>query len=146
ADGKADYCRLISGPQAACTLSTGTGFGDTIVSGPLDAGFGEARVWGDVDGDHRADYCRRVGGGSSGNLIQCTRSTGSGFVTDAPSAPLDWGLAPDTALADATGDGAGDYCRLTGTEQAPNVACTASTGTGFGATTSTAIAAVEPTG
>jgi hypothetical protein len=131
ADGKADYCRVESGPRAACTLSTGAGFGATIVSGPIDAGFGEARLWGDVDGDRRADYCRRVGGGAVGNRIQCTRSTGDGFVTDAPSAPLDWGLAPDTALADATGDGAADYCRLTGAEQTPNATCTTSVGSGF---------------
>src|SRR5690242_20041677 len=78
ADGKADYCRVISGPRAACTLSTGTGFGDTIVSDTIDPGYAEARTWGDVDGDHRADYCRRVGGGPPGNFIQCSRSTGAG--------------------------------------------------------------------
>jgi hypothetical protein len=137
ADGKADFCRLAGGPRVACTLSTGAGFGATIASGAIDPGFPEARVWGDVDGNHRADYCRRVGGGASGNLIQCSRSTGDGFVTDAPSAPLDWGFAADTALVDVTGDGAGDYCRLTGAEQTANVTCTLSTGSGFGATAST---------
>ena len=137
ADGKADYCRLVVGPRAACTLSTGAGFGATIASDGIDPGYPEARVWGDVDGDHRADYCRRVGGGAAGNRLQCTRSTGAGFVTDPASAPLDWGLAPDTALVDASGDGSGDYCRLTGAEQTPSMTCTTSTGSGFGGTAST---------
>src|SRR5262249_30998095 len=123
ADGKADYCRLISGNRLACTLSTGAGFGDTILSEGIDPGYPEARVWGDVDGDHRADYCRR-GGDWATPRLQCSRSTGAGFVTDAPTAPLGAHLFPDTALADATGDRRDDYCRLTGTEPNVVVACT----------------------
>ena len=112
ADGKADYCRLVAGPRAACTLSTGAGFGATIASDAIDPGYPEARVWGDVDGDHRADYCRRVGGGAAGNRLQCTRSTGDGLrhrrgrarrSTGAWRPTPRWSTRPATAAATTAG-------------------------------------------
>ncbi len=130
ADGTADYCRLSPDTRLRCTLSVGNGFGGTIVSGVVDPGYPDARVWGDVDGDHRADYCRRVGGGAAGNRLSCTHSTGSGFATGVTTAPLDWGEAPDTAMVDATADGRADYCRLS----AGRALCTVSGGAAFGAT------------
>jgi hypothetical protein len=120
ADGLADYCRLISGPRAACTLSTGAGFGATIASGTIDPGYSTVRIWGDIDGDHRADFCRAVGDANAPQL-QCSRSTGAGFVTDAP-VPRPSGMFP--VLLDATADGRADYCRVTGDEQAGTVTCT----------------------
>src|SRR5262249_20928033 len=60
ADGKADYCRVIGGSssdrRAACTVSTGTGFGATYTSPVLDSGYQTGRFWADFDGDGRADY------------------------------------------------------------------------------------------
>jgi hypothetical protein len=120
ADGKADYCRLVSGPRAACTLSTGAGFGATIASGAIDAGDSAVRIWGDIDGDNRADFCRGVGDDSHPQ-VQCSHSTGAGFVTDPPATAAS-GVAP--VLRDATADGRADYCRLTGAAQTPNITCT----------------------
>jgi hypothetical protein len=129
ADGKADFCRLSSDSRLRCTLATGTGFGGTILSGVIDPGYVDARLWGDVDGDRRADFCRRVGGGAAGNRLACMHSTGSGFAAGITTAPLDWGEAADTAFVDATADGLDDFCRLS----ASRMLCNPSTGPGFGA-------------
>ncbi|MEA2702217.1 MAG: hypothetical protein QOD63_162, partial [Actinomycetota bacterium] len=59
-DARADYCRVVDdwGARLRCTLSTGGGFGDTISSEPLDAGYDAGRAWADANADGRADYCR----------------------------------------------------------------------------------------
>ena len=49
-DGKADYCRRVGGTNGvnsfvACTLSTGTGFGKTVLSPVLDWGYDTGRAW-----------------------------------------------------------------------------------------------------
>ena len=114
ADGKADFCRIVGGGftgHATCTVSTGRGFGATYASGNIDAGYGDGRTWGDVNGDHRADYCRRVGNGGADSRIACSLSSGSGFV-EAGNTLQGWGV--NETLADATADGSADYCRITG--------------------------------
>ena len=123
ADGKADYCRLVSGPRAACTLSTGAGFGATIASDTIDAAHPEVRVWGDVDGDDRADFCRRVGDGSNGRSCNA-RARPARASSPTRRVPLAVGAWPDTALVDARATARADYCRLTGAAQTPNVTCT----------------------
>ena len=59
-DGKADYCRVVgvTDKYLNCTPSTGTGFGATFGSGPVDAGYDVGRAWADATGDGRVDYCR----------------------------------------------------------------------------------------
>jgi Peptidase family M23/Fibronectin type III domain len=141
-DGKADYCRL-TGVQnnvssyLSCTLSIGTGFGATVQSGLLDWGYDRGRGWVDVNGDGKADYCRRVGVQNNvSSYLSCTLSTGSGFGATVQSDMIDWGSDNGWAWVDFNGDGKADYCRRTGVQNnvSSYVSCTLSTGSGFGAT------------
>ncbi len=127
-DHNADYCRVDAGARLLCTLSTGRGWGATIAAPAHDPGYGDARLWGDVDGNGRADYCRRVGNGGADSRYECTFSTGSAFVFTSADLTLDWGTVPGTALADVTGDGRADYCRVT----ADHVTCSEFGANGFG--------------
>ena len=135
-DAKADFCRVVDqgGAQLRCTLSTGGGFGATIVSGSLDPGYDAGRAWVDANADGRADYCRVVGGWHKN--VSCTLSTGTGFGTTFTSGALDAGYDDGRAWADFNADGRADFCRVIG---GPNYAdskalCTVSTGTAFGTT------------
>ncbi len=133
ADGKADYCRVIDsaqGTRAACTLSTGTGFGATWTSDVLDAGVADkSRSWVDANGDGRADFCRKT---ASGTQLSCTMMTSQGFgatvvssnfTTDTTMAPYAW--------IDADLDGRVDFCQFQ--NSTATVTCALSTGTGFAA-------------
>jgi hypothetical protein len=141
-DGKADYCRRVGDENlkssyVSCTLSTGTGFGATITSGVIDWGYDAGVAWVDVNGDGKADYCRRVGDENlKSSYVSCTLSTGTGFGATITSGVVDWGYDSGVAWADANGDGKADYCRRVGDENLKSsyVSCTLSTGTGFGAT------------
>ncbi|HEY2669076.1 MAG TPA: hypothetical protein VGJ07_01730 [Rugosimonospora sp.] len=121
-------------------LSPGTGFGVSITSNVLD--WGHVPAWADVNGDGRADYCRRV---SDVNLqssrVSCTLSTGTGFGATITSGIVDWGYDSGRAWVDANADGKADYCRRVGNVnlQSSRVSCTLSTGTGFGATITSGI-------
>jgi hypothetical protein len=135
-DNKADYCRRLDrGPsgRVGCTLSTGTGFGATIVSDALDLGTDVGWEWEDANGDDRTDYCRRLDAGTSGR-VACTLSTGTGFGTTIVSGALDLGTDVGWEWEDANGDDRTDYCRRLSSAPAGRVACTLSTGTGFGTT------------
>jgi hypothetical protein len=96
-DGKSDYCRVggtadFTDAKVACTLSTGSGFGTTIVSANLDWGYISGRAWADVNGDGKADYCRRTGvDNQSDSRVSCTPSTGTGFGPTIDSPVIDWG-------------------------------------------------------
>jgi hypothetical protein len=141
-DGKADYCRVVGNSDGVssyveCTLSTGTGFGATIVSPVIDWGYDFGRAWVDVNGDGKADYCRVVGNSDGvDSHVACTLSTGTGFGATILSPVIDWGYDLGRAWTDVNGDGKADYCRLVGASNGvdSHVACTLSTGTGFGAT------------
>jgi hypothetical protein len=116
-DKKADVCGR--GPNGVeCYLATGTGFATTSITIPAltDAGgWGSAvMLYGDVDGDGKADVCAR-----NGNGVQCWISQGTAF----PSTPSvlvpafadqsSWNGAlyiPTIQLADVNGDGAKDIC------------------------------------
>jgi hypothetical protein len=130
-DGRADYCRLTDAP--VCTLSTGTGFGQTWSGPGLDLGWGAGRAWTDFDGDGRADYCRIVGGAYQ--YAQCTISTPTGFGATFTSTRLDAGYDAGRAWVDVNADHRADYCRVVDGYQ---VTCTTSNGGGFdtGAVTS----------
>ena len=141
-DGKADYCRRVGGTNGvnsfvACTLSTGTGFGKTVLSPVLDWGYDTGRAWVDATGDGKADYCRVVGStNGQDSKVACTLSTGTGFGTTITSPAIDWGYDTGRAWVDFNGDSKSDYCRRVGGTNGVNsfVACTLSTGTGFGRT------------
>ena len=136
-DRKADFCRIVGGGPApfrmACTLSTGSGFGATWVSGPMDVGYAEGRAWVDVNGDRRNDYCRVVGMPNDQH-VRCTLSGYAGFGGDTLSPAFDWGYSWGRWWADVNGDLRADYCRATGDQAHQFIACTLSTGGGFGAT------------
>ncbi len=143
-DGKADYCRVIGTAgnyQLACTLSTGSGFGNTVTSGVIDPGMTLGRAWIDVNGDGYPDFCRVLGtdGATSGQLA-CTLSTGgTGFgATITSTANLSVGTMNSAAWVDIDGDGRADFCSLfTGNG---NTQCYLSTGSGF----SSAVASSAP--
>ena len=146
-DGKADYCRLIGNVNnqssyISCTLSTGTGFGQTITSGVVDWGYADGRAWVDENGDGKADYCRTVGSvNNQSSLISCTLSTGNGFGQTITSGVVDWGYPDGRAWVDVNGDGKADYCRTVGNvnNQSSYISCTLSTGTGFGQTITSSV-------
>jgi hypothetical protein len=141
-DGRADYCRIVGSTNGqssavACTLSAGEGFGQTIVSGVIDWGHEAGRAWVDINGDSLPDYCRRVGDvNNQSSSIACTLSTGTGFGQTITSGVIDWGYDAGRAWVDVNGDGRADYCRVVGdiNGQSSRVACTLSTGEGFGQT------------
>ena len=134
-DGKADYCRVIGTTgnyQLACTLSTGTGFGNTVTSGVIDPGMTLGRAWIDVNGDGYPDFCRVLGtdGATTGQLA-CTLSTGgTGFgATITSAANISVGTMSLAAWVDVDGDGRADFCSLTAGNG--STACYLSTGSGF---------------
>ncbi|MBO3745231.1 VCBS repeat-containing protein [Streptosporangiaceae bacterium NEAU-GS5] len=132
-DGKADYCRVVGlvFQSVQCTLSTGSGWGQSFSSTPLDAGYNETRKWADFNGDGRADYCRVVSV-IGGTAVRCTVSTGTGFGASFTSPAMNTG--DNGAWADVNGDGRDDYCRDISWDYG---ACTLTTGSGtFGATLS----------
>lgn len=138
--GKPAYCRLVGSAgayQLACTPSTGTGFGSTIMSGVTWEGYPASRTWADVDGSGRASFCRLLGNPGA-YQVACTLSTGTGFGQTIWSNFLDPGIDQTNAGAswwvDVNGDGKADFCRLIGTTDNYQMACTLSTGTGFGQT------------
>jgi hypothetical protein len=139
-DGKADFCRIrgtanFTDAFASCALSTGTGFAADINSASLDWGFSAGRAWTDFNGDGKADYCRVSGTTNHTTaFVSCTVSTGTGFSATFQSDSLDWGAGSDRSWADVNGDKKSDFCRRIGSSADSHVACTLSTGTGFGAT------------
>ena len=130
-DGKADYCRRVGNGGAdariGCTLSTGSGFGELIVSDPVEWGSDAGYAWSDFDHDGDRDFCRVVPGGTSQQLF-CTLWTPNGLSGTIVSGPVDAGVGG--VWVDHNGDGRGDYCRQV--ESATKIACTISNGVAFG--------------
>ncbi|MEO3818449.1 VCBS repeat-containing protein [Plantactinospora sp. B24E8] len=138
-DGKADFCRVVgtanhTAAYVTCTVSTGGSFGASFTSQPTDWGFGSDRVWADVNGDHKSDYCRRVGSIAEPRMA-CTLSTGTGFGATVVSGLADWGQPGSRTWSDVNADGRADFCRVRGTANHSDagLSCLLSTGTGFGA-------------
>ena len=133
-DGRGDLCaREAAG--FACHLSTGTGFGESIVGPMVGALWGQRDNYAslrmaNIDGIGGDDVCARTD-----EAIRCWT-----FVDGAWSAPIDgpamraaeWKTAPyyrSLRLADIDGDGRADLCARRST----GVACWPFDGTGFGA-------------
>ncbi|MFC7532986.1 hypothetical protein [Actinoplanes sp. GCM10030250] len=139
-DSRADYCRVRGSTNhtdslVSCTPSTGTGFGNDINSFALDWGAAAGRAFTDFNGDGKADYCRVVGTANhTAAYVSCTVSNGGAFGATFVSSALDWGFGADRVWTDVNSDMKSDYCRRVGSTAEPRIACTLSTGTGFGAT------------
>jgi len=138
-DGNADYCRVTIDNTVACTISTGTGFGQEYTSSALNIGSTNAgRQWADFNGDGKADFCRVSGNANALGTLYCTVSTGTGFgSTYSPSVSVYLGQDSGREWTDYNGDGRADYCRVDGFSNNPaTLRCTLSTGTGFDTNTS----------
>lgn len=138
-DGLADFCRVVSATDNVddtpgsllCTLSTGVGFGDTVAVTNLQVGYARSaaidtsRMWPDVNGDGKADFCRVRGwvtGTPSANAyLECTLSTGSGFGATFQAPVGAWDR--HGSVVDATGDGNADLCYRTDTGSASTPHC-----------------------
>lgn len=142
-DGRADFCRIVGNEnhvdsRVQCTLVDDTGFGPTRTSSVLDWGLDLGRAWADVNGDDRADFCRRVGRTNKVDArVVCTLSTATGWGRSWTSSVIDWGHDAGRAWVDANADGRADLCRVVGTKDLTDsrVACTLSDTRGFGAST-----------
>jgi len=136
-DGRSDYCRRVGGaPETLmqCTLSSGTGFGQTFTSGRVEWGADSGYAWVDFDGDGDRDFCRPTGSTATNQLLFCTLWTPGGLGETKVSTPIDWGYGTDRAWVDHNGDGKFDYCRRVGGGAGnERVSCTISNGSGFGA-------------
>jgi hypothetical protein len=135
-DGRADLCaRAAAGMR--CWLSTGTGFGPTLVGPELSdaAGWNEPKYFttidlADVNGDGRDDLCAR---GPSG--FSCWLSSEAGFLPNAVKLPdmadkSGWGVASHYGtlrMGDLNADGKQDVCGRT----VEGMACWLSDGHGF---------------
>lgn len=129
-DGKADFCRVIGAVGAyrlACTLSVGNGFGETIVSGVIDAGVDVSRKWIDVNGDGMADFCRIVG--TTGTYqLSCVLGTPAGFGNAIASAIDPGNEMANAVWSDKQSDGRMRYCRF---DSSTNFKCAVLQGAGF---------------
>jgi len=124
-DGKDDFCRVLSDApgtndvtgRLACTLSTGKGFGDTIMSGTIAIGHGSGyvngsdntRQWRDVNGDGKADYCRAITSGTT-QTTRCLLSTGSGFGAEVDLVAPGGAQVYQRGIVDVNGDDKLDLC------------------------------------
>ena len=70
--------RRATNQQLFCTLWTPTGLAATRSSPARSTSAADGRAWVDHNGDGRADYCRRVGGGAD-TRVACTISNGTAF-------------------------------------------------------------------
>lgn len=126
-DGLLDHCRSFL-PSArpkerqdesngiVCQLSSLAGDFRTIRLAGLDSGYPWTRVWVDINGDGKADFCRTVGNPGA-EFGRCTLSTGSGFDREVnvllPGNEIQVGEAHVMPYwIDLNRDGHLDYCRL----------------------------------
>jgi hypothetical protein len=123
-----------------------TTFGSMGVSAPDDLGYPDGRQWADVNGDGIGDYCRIVGDPGT-YRAWCTLGTSSGLSsTTLQSGYLDPGATYGRAFVDFNGDGLADFCRIIGSAGSQQLTCTLSTGSSFGSTITSAVAAVAADG
>src|SRR5688572_11850147 len=139
-DGADDYCRFIGGhdaPILSCMLGSKSGkFSEqnAFKSMPVDPGRPELpRLFGDVNGDKKADYCRFVGQAPALTL-SCLIAGENGFDSAIAFNSLS-GFDPGDAgqpqaLIDVNNDQRADYCRIVGTGTSARAACALSMGGG----------------
>ena len=142
---QAAYCRMIgskeSGFFASCLPFTGSGFGSELVLGPVENyQDSSARVWLDVDGDGKADYCRiithiePVFPPKITSTLKCSLSNGRAFGSEIESGPIDPGFLEGRAWVHITADKRLSFCRLGGSKETGFVGmCLPATSAGFGA-------------
>jgi MYXO-CTERM domain-containing protein len=134
-DGKADVCGRAS-DGVHCWLSNGTAFPTAVTVAPLSDANGwitpdsyTTFLWGDINGDGKADFCARASDG-----FYCWPSTGTAFGAKTTVLALSdasgW-IAPQfrttVQLADVNGDGKDDVCG----RAAAGFTCWLSNGAGF---------------
>jgi hypothetical protein len=121
-DGRADYCRVLTGGSLRCTIASGTGFASEAGT-PVGLGsfLAEGSAFVDANGDGNVDFCR-IDGPSTAHELRCTLSNGVGW---------EYGTGPDAASrqitspvldevghkfyrwwVDINADGLPDFCRL----------------------------------
>jgi len=115
-DGLADYCRLVGNTNlqssfVRCTLSTGSGFAEEFTSGVVDWGVEPGRMWEDVNGDARADFCRISVNGTA----RCLLSIGDHFGGEVDTGVINAGDGFGRNWTDRNGDGRADFCRIVDT-------------------------------
>jgi hypothetical protein len=125
-------CRLLGLLLAAICLKPAWAQVDVWGSG-FDLGYAPSsqyhhRVFVDVNGDGRSDYCRVLG---NGQQIGCVLATPSGAWQDGPVSPSGSSGWPEARRwADIDGDGKPEFCRLIG-EGAYFVVCTGLSDSGW---------------
>jgi hypothetical protein len=103
-DGKADIC-----VNATCTLSTGTGFGETIAGPALNYTpglFVNEPQWIDINGDGKLDFCYRYAGVFP-LTGECILFNGTAF-TD--RIVVTYSTGQPFHVVDVNGDGRADFC------------------------------------
>jgi hypothetical protein len=111
-DRRADFCRVISASNAACTTAAGAQLNVNVG----DTGPAAGRTWVDVDGDGKADFCRRWAAAAPTSMA-CTMGPD---LRNTRLAILALGEDTGAAWADFDGDGDRDFCRVV----SGKVACT----------------------
>jgi hypothetical protein len=157
-DGKADYCKLYKQGtfggsevgQIFCRLTEGSNLSNLrevneFISPQIDFGSPSLRVFADVNGDKKADFCRIVGTVPSQIYLSC-HLAGFGkygfqfaLFSDTEGvfkSPLgiDLGYANYyRGFSDVNGDGKADYCRVVGFGDAfhMHLGCNLAGATGF---------------
>ena len=140
-DHCADFCRLTELPLAGrrrfllrCRLSEGGRFTREFSSKTLEPGVEESRWMADINGDHRADYCRLVPittPGQEGLGLLCSPASDDGFGVEISTAALAIGRLDARWVADVDGDGCADFVRLLGKDGAWMLHCLAGGANGF---------------
>ncbi len=69
-------------PRSPARSPPAAGSAARVSSPTIDVGYEAGRTWADIDGDGRADYCRRVGDGGADPAHRCTLATATGFGAD----------------------------------------------------------------
>jgi FG-GAP-like repeat len=123
-DGRADFCRVISG-GLRCTISGAGGFVQEVSSvGTLAAPHAHGAAFVDINGDGNVDFCR-IDGPAGGYQLRCTMSNGVGWelrpsATGAPGNARER-ISPNLGdpghhhwrwWVDVNADGLPDFCRV----------------------------------
>lgn len=114
----------LTGPLGVVLMDFPSGALATRIVGlnrAFDWGLAAPRALADIDGDGRADFCRAVrrGGGAA---LRCDLA-GEGGFDGAVALGIGPGAHAFQAVADVTGDGRADFCRLEDAKRPARLAC-----------------------